>query len=162
MTAPKNSDEYFAGSAYKCKSKKTLVDYHQASCWSRTHSVWVKTITKNFFISWPGLSVDLVHKHLMERQSTILGHLQQPWKGLISTQDKVIHLDPDLEYDQLPQSTQPENTNLLFFKTVDISRKFIQIKQEGSQLLQARVISISSSLTILTQIQFTMNPSRQD
>ena len=31
MTEPKTPDEYFAGSAYECKSKKTLVDYHHAS-----------------------------------------------------------------------------------------------------------------------------------
>ena len=31
MTEPKNPDEYFAGSSYECKSKKTLVDYHHAS-----------------------------------------------------------------------------------------------------------------------------------
>ena len=32
MTEPKTPDNYFAGSAYECKSKKTLVDYHHASC----------------------------------------------------------------------------------------------------------------------------------
>ena len=86
MTEPKNPDEYFAGSAYECKSKKTLVDYHHTSCWSLTHSGWGRAITKNFFTYWPGLSVDLVHKHLKKKQSTILGHLQQPRKGLRSTQ----------------------------------------------------------------------------
>ena len=40
--------------------------------------------------------------------------------------------------------------------------KFIQIKQEGYQSPQARVISISSSLTTLTQTPSTLNPSRQD
>ena len=32
MTESKNPDEYFSGSAYECKSKKTLVDYHHKSC----------------------------------------------------------------------------------------------------------------------------------
>ena len=95
MTEPKTPNEYFAGSAYECKQKKTLVDYHHASCWSPTHSGWGKAITKNFFTSWPGLSVDLVHKHLNKKQSTILGHLQQPRKGLRSTQEKIMHPDPD-------------------------------------------------------------------
>ena len=69
-------DKYFVGSAYGCKSKKTLVDYHHASFWSPTHSGWGKAITKTFFTSWPGLSLDLVHKHLTKKQSTILGNLQ--------------------------------------------------------------------------------------
>ena len=61
------SDEYFAGSSYECKSKKTLVDYHHASCWSPTQSELGKAITKNFFNSWPGLSFDLVHKYLSKK-----------------------------------------------------------------------------------------------
>ena len=67
MTELKTPDKYFAGSAYECKSKKTLVDYHHTSCWIPTHSGWGKAITKTFFTSWPGLSVDLVHKHLKKK-----------------------------------------------------------------------------------------------
>ena len=67
--------------------------------------------------------MDLVHKHLKKKQSTILGHLQQPRKGLRPTQKKVMHPDPDPEHDQFPQATQSENTNLFFFKTFDISEK---------------------------------------
>ena len=44
ITESKNPDEYFAGSAYKCKSKKTLVDYHHAYCWIPTQLGWVKAI----------------------------------------------------------------------------------------------------------------------
>ena len=45
MTESTTPDEYFSGSAYECKSKSTLVDYHQASCWSPTQSGWGKAIT---------------------------------------------------------------------------------------------------------------------
>ena len=123
MTESTTPDKYFAGSAYECKSKNTLVDYYHASCWSPTHSGWGKSITKTFFTYWPGLSLDLVHKHLTKKQSTILGHFQQPWKGLRSTQEKVMHSEPDQEHDQFPQSTQSENTNIFFFKTVDLYGK---------------------------------------
>ena len=67
--------------------------------------------------------MDLIHKHLTKKQSTILGHLQQPRKGLISTQEKFMHPYPDPEHDQFPQSTQSENANLVFFKTVDLYGK---------------------------------------
>ena len=67
--------------------------------------------------------MDLVHKHLTKKQSTILGHLQQPRKGLRYTQENVMHAEPDPEHDQFPQATQSENTNLVFFKTVDLSGK---------------------------------------
>ena len=73
MTESTTPDEYFSGSAYECKSKKTLVDYHHASCWIPTHSGWGKAITKNFFTSWPGLSLYLVHKHLKKNNQPYLG-----------------------------------------------------------------------------------------
>ena len=102
MTESTTPEEYFSGSAYECKSKSTLVDYHHASCRSPTQSGWGKSITKNFFTSWPGLSFDLVHKYLTKKQSTILGHLQQPRKGLRSTQEKVLQSEPDPEQDATP------------------------------------------------------------
>ena len=104
--------------------KSTLVDYHHAYRWSPTQYVWGRAITKKFFTSWPGLSLDLVQKHLIKKQSTILGHLQQPRKGLISTQEKVIQSDRDPEQDQFPPFTQSEDTNLVFLKTVDLTGKF--------------------------------------
>ena len=78
---------------------------------------------KKIFTSWPGLSLDLVHKHLTKEQSTILGHLQHPRKGLRPTQEKVMNSELDPEQDQFPQSTQSEKNNLVFFKTVDLSGK---------------------------------------
>ena len=60
-------DEYFAGSAYECKSKITLVYYHHASCWIPTQSEWGKSITKKIFTSWLGLSFDLVQKYLSKK-----------------------------------------------------------------------------------------------
>ena len=50
--------------------------------------------------------------------------IQQPQKGLRSTQENIMHQYLDPEHDQFPQSTQSENTNLVFFKTVDLARKF--------------------------------------
>ena len=58
MTESTTPDKYFAGSAYECKSKIALVDYHHASCWSPTQSGWGIAITKQFFTSWSGLSSD--------------------------------------------------------------------------------------------------------
>ena len=51
MTEFTTPDEYFAGSAYKCKSKSTLVDYYDASFWNPNQCIWVKAITENFFTS---------------------------------------------------------------------------------------------------------------
>ena len=99
-------DEYFAWSAYECNSKSALVDYHHTSFWIPNQYGWGKEITKKFFTSCPGLTYDLVHKYLSKKQSTILGHLQQPRKGLISTQENLLQSEPDPEQDHFPPSTQ--------------------------------------------------------
>ena len=118
----------FTGSVYDFKSKGTLVDCHHASCWIPTQYGWVKAITKNFFTSWLSLSSDLVLKYLNKKQATILGHLQQPRKGLRSTHKKETQSepepDPELEPDQFPSSAQSVGTNIFFLKTVDLTGKF--------------------------------------
>ena len=88
------------------------------------HSICMGKINhKNFFTSWPDLSFDLVQKYLSEKQSTTLGHLQKPRKGLRSTQEKVLHSEPDPEQDQFTPSTQSEDTNIVFLKKVDLTGK---------------------------------------
>ena len=82
-----------------------------------------KQSQQKLFTSWTSLSFDLVHKYLSKKQSTTLGHLHQPQKFLRSTQEKVIQPDPDPEQDQLPSSTQSEDTNIVFLKRVDITGK---------------------------------------
>ena len=64
-----------------------------------------------------------MHKYLSNKKSNIIGHLQQPRKGLRSTQEKLIHPEPDPEEDQFPPSTQSEDTNLVFLKTMDLTGK---------------------------------------
>ena len=83
---------------------------------------------KNFFTSLPGLESGLAQKYFTKKQPTILRHLQQPRKGLLSTQEKVIQSEPEPEphpeQEQFPPPTQSEDTNIVFLKAVDLTRKF--------------------------------------
>ena len=121
------------------------------------HSIWMMEINhKNFFTSWQGLSFDLVHQCLPKKQSTILEHLQKPIKGLRSTQEKVLQLEPDPEQDQFPPSTHPEDTNLVLLNTVDITGKFYT-NQPG----RVPVTSIKGNKYILVAYHYdstTINP----
>ena len=73
MTYSTTPDEYFAGSAYNCKPKSTLVEYHHVSFYSPTQSGWGKAITENFITSWSGLLFDLVHKQILKNNQPYLG-----------------------------------------------------------------------------------------
>ena len=95
MTEFQNPDQCFTGSVYGWKSKITLVDYNRAPFWIPTQYGWAKAITKNFFTSWLGLSSDFILKYLTKKQATILGHLQQPQKGLQYTQKKELQSEPE-------------------------------------------------------------------
>ena len=93
------------------------------------HSIWMeKNNHKKIFTSWPGLSSDLVQKYLTKKQPTILGNLQKPRKGLQSTQEKVLQLEPEpephLEQDQFTPSMQSDDTNIVFLKKVDLTGKY--------------------------------------
>ena len=112
-----------------------------------THPIRLGTSNhKNIFTSWTGLSYDLVQKYLTKYQSTIFGHLQKPRKGLRPTQEKVLQSEPEPEpepgQDQFPPSTQSEDTNIVFLKTVDLIGKFTRTRQEGYQLHPERATSI--------------------
>ena len=96
--------------------------------------MWVRSITHKKFTSCSGLSSNLVQKYLTKKQSFILGHLQQPSKGLQSTQKKELQSEPEPysepEPDQFPPYAQSEVTNLVLLKTVDLAGK-IYTEQTG-------------------------------
>ena len=63
-----------------------------------------------------------------------------------------MHPEPHPEHDQFPEATQSENTNLVFFKTVDISRK-IYTYQTG----RFPVTSIEGNKYILVAYRYESN-----
>ena len=52
---------------------------------TRAFHIWVKAIKKNHFTTWPGLTEQLVSKHLPKSVATAEGHLNQEQQGLQST-----------------------------------------------------------------------------
>ena len=55
----------------KKQSKQELVQYLHAACMSLTLSTFIKAIKNNYFISWLGLTPELVAKHLPKSILTI-------------------------------------------------------------------------------------------
>ena len=138
------------------------MDYHHTSCWSPTHSGWVKAITKKTSPLGQAYQWTWFTNTSRRNNPPYLGtssnrrRASDPHKKRSCTQTQIQSIASSLK----PHS---QKTPIFSFsRQLIFPRKFIQIKQEGSQSLQARVISISSLLTITTQIQSTLNPSRQD
>ena len=49
-----------------------------------------KSYKNGHFISWPGLTPELVRKHSPKVMATKKGHMKQEYKGLYSTKEKFI------------------------------------------------------------------------
>ena len=69
----------------KKKPKEQLVRFLHAACCSPVASTFIKAIENGHFLGWPGLTADLVRKHLPNNLATELGHIRQEYAGLQST-----------------------------------------------------------------------------
>ena len=83
----------------KKQTHHDLVRYLHAACFAPVPSTWTKAIRNNNFITWPGLTVDLVNKHLPTSMATVWGHIHQERRNLQSTSKPLeanrIKLEPD-------------------------------------------------------------------
>ena len=62
-----------------------LVNFLHGACFAPVASTWIKAIRNGHFATWPGLTPELVTKHLPTSVYTAKGHLNQERKFLQST-----------------------------------------------------------------------------
>jgi hypothetical protein len=78
------------------QTKVELAQYLHASCFSPVPSTFIKAINKSHFTTWPGLTADLIIKHLPPSTATVKGHIKQEFKNIRSTQTAALPLtEPD-------------------------------------------------------------------
>ena len=87
----------------KDKSKKDLVSYLHACSFSPTKRAFLQAIKNGNFLTWPGLTYELVKKHVIIPPATAMGHLNQERQKLQSTSDNISDLSPDEINDSFPQ-----------------------------------------------------------
>jgi hypothetical protein len=69
------------------KTKAELSQYLHAACFSPVPSTFIQAIKKGHFITWPGLTAELlITKHLPPSIATEKGHIKQEFKNIRSTQ----------------------------------------------------------------------------
>ena len=72
----------------KDKTKQELATFLHASCFSPVLSTFNKAIENGHFNTWPGLSSNLLKKHLPPSIASAKGHLNQERQGLQSTKNE--------------------------------------------------------------------------
>jgi hypothetical protein len=87
------------------KTKAKLAQYLHAACFSPLPSTFVQAIKKGHFITWPGLTAELITKHLPPSIATEKGHIKQEFKNIRSTQTPATHQDN-------AETERDDNTNI--------------------------------------------------
>jgi hypothetical protein len=116
------------------------VKYLHQCCHSRTTSAFIKAIDNNFLTTWPGLTSDLVRKHLPKLDATIKGHLRQTFKNKRST-NKMIVPAPTPSISQEPTPT-PTRTNHVYVSAIEATGK-IYMDQTGESIVSLVVQFVS-------------------
>ena len=108
----------------KDKTKHDLVHYLHATAFSPTTPTFLEAIKNNFFTTWPGLTPELVSKHLTPTVQTAKGHLNQEKAGLRSTKPMKQSLTSIEKADLYPPSDTPNiRTNDVVYAMVSTSDK---------------------------------------
>ena len=112
----------------KDKTKMELAQFLHASCFGPTKSSWLKAISNNHFLSWPGLTSALVRKSLPLVDATECGHINQERRNLQSTKQSTPQVeikieDDDSDADAFPLPDSPNiKTRDLILSVVDMHK----------------------------------------
>ena len=102
----------------KSQTKADLAKYLHATCWSPTPSTFLRAIKNGNFITWPGLTTNLIRNHLEKSVNTALGHLDQERKNLQTTKKIQIKQEDD-ELDYAPTYEAGQKTHDCFCMLMD-------------------------------------------
>ena len=70
---------------YELVKKENIITFLSQAMWKPVPQTWIKAIHSNFFSTGPGLTAQLVQKHLKENKETSIGHMQSNRANVIST-----------------------------------------------------------------------------
>lgn len=94
VTKKRHSKQHTANNIQHCDTKSDLVKYFHQCCFSLVTATWLKAVKAGYFTKWPGLTCDLINKHLPKSEATTKGHLQQQYQNTQSTKQITTQDDP--------------------------------------------------------------------
>jgi hypothetical protein len=96
-----------SNSIYQTTTNRELIQFLHTACGSPVPSTWIAAINKGHFATWPGLTADLVRKHLPKSIATVKGHLNQHRKNVRSTKPKMAPTTDSPDPDTSPKQLEP-------------------------------------------------------
>ena len=73
-TRSSHPSSYLANNAFSMATKPDLAMYYHRAAFCPVPSTFISAINKGYFSSWPGLTAELISKHLPKRLATAKGH----------------------------------------------------------------------------------------
>jgi hypothetical protein len=97
--------------------ERTCPVFH-APCGSPVLSMWINAITNGHYLTWPGLTANLVKAHLPKLVATVKGQLHQQRQNIRSTKPK--DTTTTIEDCNPPSEVPNDRTHLVFSSVVEI------------------------------------------
>jgi hypothetical protein len=91
-----NLHPHLANSAYHTTNLIDHVMFLHAACGYPVPSTWTRAIDRGHFATWPGLSANLVRKHLPKALATTQGHQHQQRQNIQATHPVLLPDNNDL------------------------------------------------------------------
>ena len=113
---PSHTSLQLANNVHDLQRKRDIVKYLHRACFSPVPSTWLKAIEAGNFTTWPGLTTELVKKHLNKSIATAKGHLRQTQQNLRSTQTK-----NEAATAPMPSTLSPPRTSCVYMQQVTIT-----------------------------------------
>jgi hypothetical protein len=114
-----------ANNVHEMRNQSDLVAYLHHACFSPTKSTWLKAINAGYFATWPGLTAELVSKHLPKSIATAKGHRRQERQNLRSTatplRPKTLITNLDAEFELTLKHSDRTRTNWVYQQAVQVS-----------------------------------------
>ena len=77
LPLPQDQTKHHAYTLFTPKTQQQLVQWLHAAAFSPRPSTFLDAIQRNFFATWPGLTANIVRRHLTKNDATVKGHLDQ-------------------------------------------------------------------------------------
>ena len=77
LPLPHDRSKHHAYTLFTPKTQQQLVQWIHTAAFSRSPSTFLHEIQRTFFATWPGLTANIVQRHLTQTDAIVKGHLDQ-------------------------------------------------------------------------------------
>ena len=148
--------KYLANNAFSMATKPDLAMYYHRAAFSSIRTTFITAISNGKFSTWPGLTAELIAKHLPKSLATAKGHDKLARKNIRSTRPQ--DPTPSLPVTSDPPQSTVTGTKTIHITVVETSDLLRRISLVVFQPYQAGATTTSLCFTSMTQMELLYTP----